>query len=360
MKPSFWRLALVLAISALAINGCRRNTDDTLDEQEAQSMATGSDAVSESYDVADQAVNISGIGKNGEVNAGDFNGKTDGVDFAGTRWGGCATAVRDSVALANVVPASLQASFSANRAVKRIVVSFSGACTDNVVRNGNIVVYWQGDWWGRGTTPRVVRIWSGTQAPYSVYTVRGTQHYINKLIQAVPFTYSASATGFPTHNVSVNDSLVFGTNTAGQLITATYRSNHARQWVRGWNAFTPTGAFNPSALRPSNYVWQVVDWNPGAGSTNLPAGNLNGFAGRGRNNRTYTGNITQPLTWTPTCAWMASGQVNITPSGRNTRTITWGTTPLPSNWWTQNPPYEIPCVKRVVITLDGTSQSFDY
>lgn len=347
----------------LTFGGCRRTDDNTLDEQEAQSMANGSDAVGESYDLADQAVNNSaistGVGKNGEVLASDFNGKTDGIDFANTRWGGCATATRDSLALANVTPASLQASFSNTRAVKRIVITFNGSCNDGVNRTGNIVVYWQGDWWGRGTTPRIVRIWSGNLAPFSVYTVRGVQHYLNKLVQAVPFTYTPSATGFPTHNVSVSDSLVFVTNTSGQLVTATYRSNHARQWVRGWNAFTTGGVFNPNALTPRNYAWQVVDWAPTSG-TNLPAGSITGFAGRSRNGRNYTGNITQPLTWTPTCPWMVSGQISITPNGRNTRTITWGTTPLPANWWTQNPPYQLPCERRVLITVDGNTQSFDY
>lgn len=366
MKRGSFKYVVVATVAVAALfTGCKSTKTETtqiLNEPESQDLAKASDAVAESYDLADQAINTLGssAGKNGFI-SDDFSAKSDATVFNNTRWSGCGSVTRDSITLDQVVPAALQAGFTSGAKVKRLVISFDGACGDAVPRSGNIVVYWQGNWWS--ATSRTVRIWSGNvPGTYAVYTESGTRHFINKFVQAVPFAFStANPTGsvFPTHHVSVYDSLVIGSDLNGAVPTVSiYKANKNRIWVRGWQ---PLAGATPEfgALAPRNYVWQVTDWTPTSG-VGLPAGSITGEAGQRKNGRTYVAHITYPLTWTPSCNWMVAGRMEVSVQGGSTRTITWGTTPLPDNWWAQVPPYTLPCVKVATITADGITSNFNY
>jgi len=105
--------------------------------------------------------------------------------------------------------------------------------------------------------------------------------------------------------------LVYKVEVAGQIVkannggTITWNSTRQREWVAG--ADTP------------------LNW---ADDTYSITGSANGTTAGGES---YTINITQALVRKMTCPWFESGKVDITPSGKATRTLDYGTTGCDAN-----------------------------
>ncbi len=353
MKTLLWRSALVaIAVAGLTLTGCKKqNSDpDLSSELESADNATASEVVDESFAVADVAVSTLNTSKNNQAH------------FDGTRWAGAScvsTNLNADVAFSDI-PAALQSFFVQGTVTKRVTLTFGAGCSDQIQRSGNIVVFWQGNWYDWAN--RKVAIYSGDNptANLTAYTARGNKHYIVRWMRGSGFNFCAPvASSNPSVDVSVY-AKTFWAGTDG--VFSEYRANHTRTWLRGWQAITSqcNAGSQPATptVTPTAFVAQVTDdETPIAGG---PGGDVVGASGS-RSNRPVFGNwtarITSPHIWYTNCRFMYSGRTVVTVGSANanrTRTITWGDVPA------ANPlPATFNCVGRATITIDGQTFNFN-
>jgi hypothetical protein len=161
-------------------------------------------------------------------------------------------------------------------------------CADLRYRRGKVIATWTGRYRDSGTVINV------TFDGYYVddNNIKGTHKTTN---------LGRNAAGHLVYKVEVAGQIVKANNGG----TITWNSTRQREWL--------TGADTP------------LNW---ADDSYSITGSANGTTAAGES---YTINITKPLVRKMTCQWFESGTVDITPSGKATRTLDYGTTGCDAN-----------------------------
>jgi hypothetical protein len=161
-------------------------------------------------------------------------------------------------------------------------------CLDGRNRRGKVIATYTGRYRDSGT---VINI---TFDGYAVddNLIQGTHKTTN---------LGRNAAGHLVYKVEVNGQIVKANNGG----TATWTSTRQREWIAG--ADTP------------------MNWGDDIYSI---TGSASGTTAGGES---YTINITQALIRKMSCPWIESGKVDITPSGKATRTLDYGTTGCDAN-----------------------------
>jgi len=159
---------------------------------------------------------------------------------------------------------------------------------------------------GRYRRGKVIATWTGTRYRDSgtVINITFDGYYVDD--NQIKGTHKTTNMGRNTAG-----HLVYKVEVAGQIVkannggTITWNSTRQREWLEG--AATP--------LNPLDDVYSIT----GSASGTTAAG------------ESYTINITQALIRKLTCQWFESGKVDITPSGKATRTLDYGSTGCDAN-----------------------------
>jgi hypothetical protein len=175
--------------------------------------------------------------------------------------------------------------------IRTITINFgttNGVCLDGRSRRGKIIATYTGRYRDSGTVINV------TFDGYYVddNNIKGTHKTTN---------LGRNAAGHLVYKVEVAGTIVKANNGG----TITWNSTRQREWL--------TGADTP--LNPLDDSYSIT-------------GSANGTTAAGES---YTINITQALIRKLTCQWFESGKVDITPSGKATRTLDYGTTGCDAN-----------------------------
>jgi hypothetical protein len=175
--------------------------------------------------------------------------------------------------------------------IRTITINFGTTnclCLDHRYRRGKVIATWTGKYRDSGT---VVNI---TFDGYAVddNLIKGTHKTTN---------LGKNTAGHLVYKVEVNGQIVKANN----LGTATWISTRQREWLEG--SSTPAN--------PADDTYSIT----GSASGTTAAG------------ISYTINITQALIRKMTCPYFESGKVDITPSGKATRTLDYGTTGCDAN-----------------------------
>lgn len=150
----------------------------------------------------------------------------------------------------------------------------------------------------------------------STHTITFTNYFVNdnQVLGTKTVTNNGrNNAGNLTFSISVNGSVIKANNGG----TVTWASNRTREWIAGENTL----------------IW--------ADDAYLISGTASGTNSAGNS---YTANITTALKIELSCKWIVAGQMEITPSGKATRIINWGSGA---------------CDDDATVTINGISYNID-
>jgi hypothetical protein len=213
----------------------------------------------------------------------------DGTREDGSLGSGCATVTIDTVSTPHIITID----FGSTNCV----------CNDGRTRRGKILLSYSGRYREAGTTISI---------SFNNYFVNDNQLTGTKTIT----NQGLNNAGNLVYKIDVNGQVIKA-NGAG---TITWTSSRQREWTAG--ASTP------------------LVWSDDAYSVTGTASGTNATG------KSYTINITKPLVRKMSCRWFESGTLDVTPEGKPTRTLDYGTTGCDANATVSILGYSFPIVLR--------------
>lgn len=261
-KQSIFLAFIALCVIAFSFTACKKDSKGDTDTQPAQDNSQAEGTYNDANTMVDAAANMG--------TSFSFRTATN-TDVAREEniFGGCTTVTVDTV-----------------NTTRTITIDFGTSnclCADLRYRRGKIVATWTGKYRESGT---VVNI-SFVDYFVNDNQVKGTHKTTNM---------GLNNAGNLVYKIEVNGSIVKANNGG----TITWVSTRQREWVAG-------------ASTPLN----ILD------DTYSITGSASGTTASGDS---YTLTITQPLVRKMSCNWFESGKIDVTPTGRMTRTLDYGST----------------------------------
>jgi hypothetical protein len=260
-------IAASVVCSALLFSSCKKDSAKDSDVESAQDNALAEADYNDVTTITDQAA----LG--GSVNmrvAGDASASRED----GSLGSGCATVTIDTVS----TPHAVTIDFGTTNCV----------CNDGRSRRGKIIATYTGRYKESGT---VITI------SFNNYFVNDNQITGSKKIT----NQGLNNSGNLVYKIEVNGSIIKA-NSGG---TITWISTRQREWLAG--SSTP--------LLLSDDVYSIT-------------GSASGTTAKGK---AYTITITKALVRKMSCRWFESGTLDVTPEGKPTRTLDYGTTGCDAN-----------------------------
>lgn len=235
-----------------------------------------------------------------ESNYNDVNTMVDASASAGTSFT-FRTATNDHVTREeNILGGCTTVTVDTVSAIRKITIDFGTSnclCVDGRYRRGKIFATWTGKYRDQGT---VVNI-SFDNYFVNDNQLKGTHKTTNM---------GLNAANNLVYKIEVDGSIVKANNGG----TITWASTRQREWVAG-------------ASTPLNILDDTYSITGSASGTNASGGS-------------YTISITQALVRKMSCYWFESGKVDVTPAGRLTRSLDYGSSG---------------CDNKATVTIAGTA-----
>ncbi len=263
MKKSIILYAAILGL--VAMNSCKKNEKEEYDNSSApKSNAFIESSFDEMTNMSDQAIN-------GDLDFYNFPKVT--VIYAS----------KDQANFVDKVPCNVILTIDTLNSTKSVTIDWGSSncdCNDGKQRRGKIVTTFTGKYRDSGTVI--------THTPVDYYVndnkIAGTKTVTNM---------GTNASGQPYFNISVNGTVSM---TDGDVFT--YSSTRVRTWTHGYTTL----------LNFSDDEFDI------SGTANASSTNGNG----------YSATITTPLHVRMGCAYIMSGVLEFTPTGKALRTINYG------------------------------------
>lgn len=261
-------LALIVAGCALSLNmvSCKKDNASGLDTD--TSTASDNNLAEGIYN---DVQNMSDQADKGDLTfyypTVNENGEITNEDLL-TKGSSCATITRDTVSS----PRTITIDFGTSNCV----------CKDGRSRKGKILISYQGKY----------------RDSASVHTITFDNYFVddNQVLGSKTVTNNGhNSNGNLNYTINVSGSVIKANNGG----TVTYSATKNREWIEGENTLT--------------WIDDVY----------LITGNA---SGTNANGISYTATITTALQRALSCKWFESGVIEITPSGKATRTINYGNT----------------------------------
>ena len=220
-----------------------------------------------------------------ESNYNDANTMVDASVAVGTSFSFRTATNQDVARLEGVLGSCATVTIDTTSSPRTVTINFGTSnclCADNRYRRGKIIATWTGRYRDAGT----------------VITISFDGYYVNdNQIKGTHTTTNLGLTnaGHPLYKVEVNGSIIKANNGG----TITWTSTRQREWVAGYTTLN------------------ILD------DTYSITGTASGTNASGAS---YTIAITQALVRNMSCYWFESGKVEVTPAGRLTRTLDYGST----------------------------------
>jgi hypothetical protein len=224
-----------------------------------------------------------------ESNYNDVNTMVDASASAGTNFT-FRMATDGNAREQSLFSGCAQVTVDTSNTTRKIVIDFGTSncmCVDQRSRRGKIIATWTGRYRDSGT---VVNI-SFDNYFVNDNQIKGTHKTTNK---------GKNAAAHLVYKVEVNGEIVKANNGG----TITWVSTREREWVDG-------------AATPLNLLDDIYSITGSASGTNASG--------------SYTINITQAVVRKMNCRWFESGKIDITPAGKLTRTLDYGSTGCDAN-----------------------------
>ena len=264
--------SLALCLSAFLLvtfsfYACKKDAKADSDTTPAQDNSYAESSYNDVNTMVDASASL-GTNFSFRMATNDANARLEGL------FGSCGSATVDTVS-----------------ATRTITINFGTTnclCADQRYRRGKVIATWTGRYRDSGT---VINI---TFDGYAVddNLIKGTHKTTNM---------GRNTAGHLVYKVEVNGQIVKANNGG----TITWTSTRQREWLEG-------------SSTPLNWL----------DDTYSITGSASGTTAAGES---YTINITKALVRKMNCYWFESGSVDITPSGKATRTLDYGTTGCDAN-----------------------------
>ena len=251
---------MVVATVGVLFTACRKDKDE--DPKDSDTTTAGENALAEGY--FNDANSISDQAAAGNLSS--FVSANTNESDERSMMSSCATIVHDTTT-----------------SPRTITINFGTAnclCNDGRYRRGVINVSYTGRY----------------RDSLSTHTITFTNYFVNdnQVLGTKTVTNNGrNNAGNLTFSISVNGSVIKANNGG----TITWASSRTREWIAGENTL----------------IWSDDAY--------LISGTASGTNSAGNS---YTANITTALKIKLSCKWIVSGQMELTPSGKATRTINWG------------------------------------
>ncbi|OQP62483.1 hypothetical protein A3860_27710 [Niastella vici] len=221
-----------------------------------------------------------------ESNYNDANTMVDASVAAGTSFTFRQATNQDVARLEGILGTCATVTIDTVSTTRSVTINFGTSnclCADNRYRRGKILATWTGKYRESGT----------------VVTITYDGYYVND--NQIKGTHTTTNMGLNAaqhlvYKIEVNGSIVKANNGG----TITWVSTRYREWVAG-------------SSTPLNLLDDTYSITGSASGTNAA-------------NEAYTINITQALVRNMSCYWFESGKVEVTPAGKLTRTLDYGST----------------------------------
>ncbi|MEO5592491.1 MAG: hypothetical protein ABIR15_20940 [Chitinophagaceae bacterium] len=275
-------IAASVISSSLLFTSCKKDASKDSDIEAAENSVLAEASFDDVTTISDQAA------VSGSVNmrvSGDASANRED----GSLGSGCATVSIDTISL----PHAIVIDFGATNCV----------CNDGRTRRGKILLSYTGRYMESGT---VITI------SFNNYFVNDNQLTGTKKIT----NQGANTAGNLVYKIEVNGQVIKANGTG----TITWVSTRQREWTAG--AGTP--------LILSDDAYSIT-------------GNATGTIASGKS---YTFTITKPIVRKMSCHFIESGVIDITPEGKPTRTLDYGTTGCDANATVSILGYSFPIILR--------------
>ncbi len=235
-----------------------------------------------------------------ESNYNDANNMVDASVSVGTSFSFRTATNQDVARLENVLGGCTIVTIDTVNSPRSVTINFGTTnclCGDNRYRRGKILATWTGKYRDAGT----------------VVTITYDNYFVND--NQIKGTHKTTNMGLNTANhlvykIEVNGSIVKASNGG----TITWVSTRNREWVDGAN--TPLNILDDT--------YSIT----GSASGTIASGD------------SYTITITQALVRKMSCYWFESGKLDVTPTGRLTRSLDYGSSG---------------CDNKATVTIGGTT-----
>jgi hypothetical protein len=237
-----------------------------------------------------------------ESNYNDANTMVDASVSIGTSFSFRTATNQDVARLEGVLSTCAIVSIDTVNSPRTVTINFGTSnclCADNRNRRGKILATWTGKYRDAGT----------------VVTISYDNYFVNN--NQIKGTHKTTNMGLNNaahlvYLIEVNGSIVKADNGG----TITWTSTRQREWIQG--SHTP--------LNITDDVYAIT----GSASGTVASG------------QAYTIAITQPLLRNMSCYWIESGKIEVTPAGRLTRTLDYGSSG---------------CDNKATVTIGGTTHN---
>jgi hypothetical protein len=218
-----------------------------------------------------------------ESNYNDANTMVDASVAAGSSFSFRMATNQEGARIEDVLGGCTQVTVDTTSSPRKVTIDFGTTnceCADGRKRRGKIIATWTGRYRDQGT----------------VINITFENYFVNE--NQIKGTHKTTNMGLNTaahlvYKIEVDGSIVKANNGG----TITWKSTREREWVAGSNTLT------------------ILDDTYSITGT---------AAGTNANNESYTIAITQALVRKMACNWFESGKVEVTPAGRLTRTLDYG------------------------------------
>lgn len=265
MRPEIRNFILVITFLSIISFACKKEKEQTVlefDTQTAQDNALAEGTFNDVNNIANQAI------KNGSAGLSTYRFQDPASSYLST----CATVTitPDSSGVGGVASVDFGSS--------------NCLCLDNHYRRGIINFTYSGPYNDSGTviTTAFDNYFVGKDTTY-MFNVTGTKTVTN---------LGMNSSGHTHFSIAVNGHLIDATNR-----TMDWVSSRDREWISG----------------ESTLIWSDDEY--------LISGNAQGTNFEGNS---YTMNITHPLDIDFSCYWIKEGTFDLTPTGKSTRTLDYG------------------------------------